>query len=135
MVYTTKTIFHNQFSYRDIESFPGESAFDQLIKDYTVDINTYLGTETNICDANDDDFQSNTIAKVIGVLIEAHLNYLEIIPNKAPTERDQYPVPSLFQEAFIHLRMQLDNIKGADESIEPVAFNVDMTKSEGGFEY
>lgn len=124
----------DQYEYRHIEDFPGIGAFKQAIKDYTIQINNYLQVDADICSYGDYSQQSNTLAKVIGELMEAKFNWSEIIPNKAPPTREEYPEPHLRQDRFAHLRADLDSVRGMDTSIEPGSFNFNVDKTTGGFD-
>lgn len=56
--------------------------------------------------------------------------------DKTPlTERgDNLELPSLRMPKYAHLRFILEDLKGADASIEGPAFNFDLDTLEGGFD-
>ena len=123
------------YKHRDASVFPGTTQFTQLIKTYSAQINGYLQVTSDICAFGDASHESETIIGIIAELLEAHLKYIDDLDKTPLTERgDNIRPPSLDMPQYVHIKLMLDNLKGADATIEPPAFNFDLDVLEGGFE-
>ena len=94
-----------------------------------------MGVSTDICAFGDLTHTSETLIDVSATLLEARFVYFEDLDKTPLTERGTLEVPYLKMARFLHLRENLDDLKGQVPSIEPSTFNFDLTRTQGGFEF
>ena len=67
-------------------------------------------------------------------MLEAHYIYADDLGRTPLSDRGELEQPHLMQGKFTSLRFELDQIKGADASIDPAGFNFDTDTATGGFD-
>lgn len=126
MAYTTSTIFELQYPHRatpGVATFPGTTQFAQWIIDITSDINDFLDETSDIATSGDNNHDSQTCAKVAGVLLEAKMIWTENMEKTPLSERSEIPEPDLMDPSYVQLRAKLNNLRRKNK---PVAMNFSM---------
>jgi hypothetical protein len=121
-------------TWRDASADPGSTQFTQWIKMFSAQINDYYQVTSDICAYGDGTQQSEAIIGVIAFLLEAHFIYANDLSRTPLSERGNLKPPHLMNDEFIPQRFELDQVKGADESIDPAGFNFDTDTTTGGFD-
>lgn len=133
MVYIDEATFELAYPHRDASVDPGSSEFTQWIKEYSAEINIYLGVDSDICAFGDDTDESNFMAKQIGILLEARIDYK--LTRKRTSSFDlvaMSPEPSLFDDRFWRVRMALSSILGTLGAEAESAWTYEFTRYSGG---
>lgn len=94
-----------------------------MIVDVSADINDFLDVSADLTDSGDGDQDANTAIRVANALLEAKLNWLEIMRNRSPTDRQDFPEPDIMDIAYADMREKLSNLRRRDK---PKAMNFNM---------
>lgn len=116
MAYINKELFMLANPHRDIEDWPGISQFAEMVKLAAADINSDLQVDADICDLDDGTTVSEQIKRIVGILIEAKLNWLEAAEKP---DFDGRAEPTI--DNVIGLRDRLDTLKGEED--EPAYYH------------
>lgn len=94
-----------------------------MITDVSADINDFLDVSGDLTSSGDGSQDSNTVIRVANALLEAKLNWLEIMRNRSPTDRQDFPEPDIMDIAYADMREKLSNLRRRDK---PKAMNFNM---------
>ena len=94
-----------------------------MIVDVTADINDFLDVTADLAASGDGSHAANLFIRVANTLLEAKLNWLEIMRNRSPTDRQDFPEPDIMDIAYADMREKLSNLRRREK---PKAMNFNM---------